>query len=51
MAPGLAIKVKIGGIPAREKQPDGKDFDNNPQMVEISRDGKRVYWTNSLYST
>ena len=22
-----------------------------PQMVEISRDGKRVYWTNSLYST
>jgi selenium-binding protein 1 len=20
-------------------------------MVEISRDGKRVYWTNSLYST
>jgi len=23
----------------------------NPQMVEISRDGERVYWTNSLYST
>jgi methanethiol oxidase len=22
-----------------------------PQMVEISRDGKRVYLTNSLYST
>ena len=22
-----------------------------PQMVEISRDGKRVYWSNSLYST
>ena len=22
-----------------------------PQMVEISRDGKRVYWTNSLYSS
>jgi hypothetical protein len=21
------------------------------QMVEISSDGKRVYWTNSLYST
>jgi selenium binding protein SBP56 len=20
-------------------------------MVEISRDGKRIYWTNSLYST
>ncbi len=20
-----------------------------PQMVEVSRDGKRVYWTNSLY--
>ena len=30
---------------------DGKAFAGGPQMVEISRDGKRVYWTNSLYST
>ena len=31
--------------------PNGKAFAGGPQMVEISRDGKRVYWTNSLYST
>ena len=29
----------------------GKVYAGGPQMVEISRDGKRVYWTNSLYST
>jgi selenium-binding protein 1 len=26
-------------------------FGGGPQMIEVSRDGKRVYWTNSLYST
>ena len=34
-----------------KKHPNGKDFVYGPQMVEVSRDGKRVYWTNSLYST
>jgi hypothetical protein len=33
------------------KHPNGKEFAFGPQMVEISRDGKRVYWTNSLYSS
>ena len=28
-----------------------QSFGGGPQMVEISRDGKRVYWTNSLHST
>ena len=27
----------------------GKAFGGGPQMVEISRDGRRVYFTNSLY--
>ena len=31
--------------PNKPKQPL-----NGPQMVEISRDGRRVYFTNSLYS-
>ena len=31
--------------------PDGKPFAGGPQMIEISRDGRRVYFTNSLYST
>ncbi len=51
MNPKLAGKVQIGGIVAKTKHPNGKTFGYGPQMVEISRDGKRVYWTNSLYST
>jgi len=35
----------------RTAHPNGKVYAGGPQMVEISRDGKRVYWTNSLYST
>jgi len=51
MNPVLAGKVEIGGIVKKTKHPNGQDFGYGPQMVEISRDGKRVYWTNSLYST
>jgi selenium-binding protein 1 len=28
----------------------GEPLNGGPQMVEISRDGKRVYFTNGLYS-
>jgi selenium-binding protein 1 len=43
--------VKIGGIARRQSHParPGKPLNGAPQMVEISRDGKRVYLTNSLY--
>jgi selenium-binding protein 1 len=51
MKPKLAGKVELGGIVKRTRHPNGKDFGYGPQMVEVSRDGKRVYWTNSLYST
>jgi selenium-binding protein 1 len=50
--PQLCGKVEIGGI-ARQKghpQHNGRLL-GGPQMVEISRDGKRVYVTNGLYST
>ena len=49
--PRLAGSVHIGGIARRTPHPNGKVYAGGPQMVEISRDGKRVYWTNSLYST
>ena len=49
--PKLAGSVHIGGIVRRTPHPNGKTYAGGPQMVEISRDGKRVYWTNSLYST
>ena len=49
--PKLAGSVHVGGIVPRTPHPNGKPYAGGPQMVEISRDGKRVYWTNSLYST
>ncbi len=51
MNPTLAGSVHIGGITRRTAHPSGATYLGGPQMVEISRDGKRVYWTNSLYST
>lgn len=51
MNPKLAGKVELGGIARNAKHPGGGEFAFGPQMVEVSRDGKRVYWTNSLYST
>ncbi len=51
MNPKLADSVHIGGIARRTPHPGGGDYRGGPQMVEISRDGTRVYWTNSLYST
>ncbi len=50
--PKLVGSVHIGGIvrrashPARPNQP----LNGGPQMVELSRDGKRVFFTNSLYA-
>jgi selenium-binding protein 1 len=51
MHPVLAGQVHIGGIARKADHPSGKAYRGGPQMVEISRDGKRVYWTNGLYST
>ena len=43
--------VHIGGIVRQTPHPakPGAKLNGAPQMVEISRDGKRVYFTNSLY--
>ena len=51
MQPRLAGAVSVGGIVNHTAHPSGKTIGGGPQMVEISRDGKRVYFTNSLYST
>jgi methanethiol oxidase len=50
--PKLTGSVRIGGIVNRTPHPSKPDQPLNgaPQMVEISRDGRRVYLTNSLYS-
>ncbi len=49
--PKLTGKVRIGGIVSRASHPAAKNghLTGGPQMVEISRDGRRVYFTNSLY--
>ena len=49
--PKLTGKVRLGGIVSRAAHPAKPDQPLNgaPQMVEISKDGKRVYFTNSLY--
>jgi methanethiol oxidase len=41
--------VRIGGIVARAAHPAAGVVNGGPQMVEVSRDGRRVYLTNSLY--
>ncbi len=48
--PRLTGKLRIGGMVARASHPAGNGpLNGGPQMVEVSRDGKRIYFTNSLY--
>jgi selenium-binding protein 1 len=48
-APRLTGSVHIGGIVRRAPHGTSGPLNGGPQMVEISRDGRRVYFTNSLY--
>jgi methanethiol oxidase len=50
--PKLTGSVHIGGIVRQTEHPGkpGVALNGGPQMVELSRDGRRVYFTNSLYS-
>ncbi|MFC5752452.1 selenium-binding protein SBP56-related protein [Actinomadura rugatobispora] len=50
-APVEAGSVRIGGIVDRTPHPaaPGLPLAGGPQMVEVSRDGRRVHVTNSLY--
>jgi selenium-binding protein 1 len=43
--------VRLGGIVSRATHPaaPGERLAGGPQMVEVSRDGRRIYLTNSLY--
>ncbi|MCY4367274.1 MAG: selenium-binding protein [Chloroflexi bacterium] len=43
--------VELGGIVNKTAHPKSGPLIGAPQMVEISRDGRRVYATNSLYSS
>ena len=43
--------VELGGIVRKAAHPKSGPLIGGPQMIEISRDGRRVYPTNSLYSS
>jgi selenium-binding protein 1 len=51
--PVLKSSAHLGGIVRHQAHPSspGVALNGAPQMVEVSRDGKRVYITNSLYRT
>ncbi|OLC43158.1 MAG: selenium-binding protein [Acidobacteria bacterium 13_1_40CM_65_14] len=51
--PKLTGSVHIGGIVRRATHPyhPATPLNGGPQMVEVSRDGRRVYFTNSLYQS
>jgi selenium-binding protein 1 len=50
--PRETASIRLGGIVTRQPHPaaPGQPLGGGPQMVELSRDGKRVYVTNSLYA-
>jgi methanethiol oxidase len=50
-SPKLTGKVRLGGIASRAAHPASGPLAGGPQMIEVSRDGRRVYVSNSLYST
>jgi methanethiol oxidase len=43
--------VRLGGIVAQTGVNGSGPLNGGPQMVELSRDGRRVYLTNSLYAS
>jgi selenium-binding protein 1 len=49
--PELTGSLHLGGIVRKAAHPKSGPLNGGPQMVEISRDGKRVYFTNSLYAS
>ena len=53
LKPRLVGSVSLGGIVHRAAHPSkpNQALNGGPQMIEISRDGRRIYATNSLYSS
>jgi selenium-binding protein 1 len=47
--PRLTGSVHLGGIVRKAAHPRSEALNGGPQMVELSRDGQRIYLTNSLY--
>ncbi|WP_137287537.1 selenium-binding protein SBP56-related protein [Halorussus salinisoli] len=49
--PREADTLSVGGLFGEVRQVQGRDVVGGPQMLQLSLDGERLYWTTSLYST
>ncbi len=49
--PKLTGSVRLGGIASHGSHPKSGPLNGGPQMVEVSRDGRRIYVSNSLYAS
>jgi selenium-binding protein 1 len=49
--PKLTGQVWCGGVLGKAEKPGGRELAGGPQMLQLSLDGKRLYVTNSLYSS
>jgi len=49
--PKLTARLWLGGVLGKSGKFRGQDFVGGPQMLQLSLDGKRLYVTNSLYSS
>ena len=49
--PRLVGRVWLGGVLGKPPQVGGRKVTGGPQMLQLSLDGKRLYVTNSLYSS
>jgi methanethiol oxidase len=49
--PKLTGQVWCGGLLGKSQEVAGRKLDGGPQMLQLSLDGKRLYVTNSLYSS
>ncbi|MBN8628583.1 MAG: selenium-binding protein, partial [Planctomycetes bacterium] len=49
--PKLVGQVWLGGVIGKGEKVGGRKLDGGPQMLQLSLDGKRLYVTNSLFSS
>lgn len=51
LKPKLTGQLYVGGLLGKGEALGGKKLNGGPQMLQLSLDGKRLYLTNSLFST
>jgi selenium-binding protein 1 len=49
--PREADSISLGGYYGYVREVQGRELVAGPQMIQLSLDGERLYWTTSLYST